>query len=349
MTWIDGADTLANYTIFNDGFLSESGLRAVGAHTPVTDMGTYNEFYSGVFTTNDTSIAFEKTLYAPKASDACFMIQKLKVYSYDGATHDGLSLGEAIDWDIPSDSGSNDCGFDVSRNLIYQIGYEYDQDTTECLNNDVRHGGMAFLEWFYKDYEQADQIPDTMYFYTALSSTYDGGVTELQANIDAAIAWYGANVTTTTDANTTSGTDFVGAYVLDNPTWVYPAGGFRPSQLYANMNTQHASDQYVCFTDSITDLHMVMTFMNGVELSGKGCCIGTRGNANGDELDKANISDVSYMLAWLFGIPSGPAPVCIEEANANGDELEKANISDVSYMLAWLFGIPSGPAPPACP
>ena len=115
------------------------------------------------------------------------------------------------------------------------------------------------------------------------------------------------------------------------------------------MNTQHASDQYVCFTDSITDLHMVMTYMNGVELSGKGCCIGTRGNANGDELDKANISDVSYMLAWLFGIPSGPAPVCIEEANANGDELEKANISDVSYMLAWLFGIPSGPAPPACP
>jgi hypothetical protein len=272
------------------------------------------------------------------------------VYSYDGSTHDGLSLGEAIDWDIPSDSGSdNACGFDASRNLIYQIGYEYDQDTMECLDNDVRYGGMAFLEWFYKNYEQADQIPDTLYFYTALSTSYDGGVAELQANIDAAAAWYDANVTTTTDGHTTNGTDFVGAYVLDNPTWVYPAGGFRPSELYANMNTQHASEQYICFTDSITDLHMVMTFMNGVELSGKGCCTGIRGNANNDELDKANISDVTFLLDYLFGIPTGPAPVCQEEANANGDDLEKVNVSDVTYMLAWLFGIPSGPAPPACP
>ncbi|MDH4156456.1 MAG: hypothetical protein OEW00_04175 [candidate division Zixibacteria bacterium] len=275
--WIDGNDTLANFSIYSDGFLSENGFRSVDYHTPVTDMGTYYAFYTGVFTTNDTSIAFEKTLYAPKASDACFVIQKLKVYSYDGATHDGLSLGEAIDWDIPSDSGrDNSCGFDASRNLIYQIGYEYNQDdTTECLNNDVRYGGLAFLEWFYKDYEEADDIPDTLYFYTALSTTYDGGVAELQANIDGAAAWYSANVTTTTDANTTSGTDFVGAYVLDNPTWVYPTrdwptGGFNPGQLFYNMNTRHTSEQYVCFTDSITDLHTVVTFKNDVELSGKG-------------------------------------------------------------------------------
>jgi len=80
-----------------------------------------------------------------------------------------------------------------------------------------------------------------------------------------------------------------------------------------------------------------------------GCCLGIRGNANNDPDDKANISDVSYLLAWLFGIPPGPAPPCLPEANANGDPDEKSNISDVSYLLAWLFGIPPGPAPPACP
>lgn len=79
------------------------------------------------------------------------------------------------------------------------------------------------------------------------------------------------------------------------------------------------------------------------------CCLNDRGNANNDPEDKANVSDVSYLVSWLFGIPSGPAPVCIEEANANGDFDEKANVSDVSYLVAWLFGIPSGPAPPACP
>ena len=79
------------------------------------------------------------------------------------------------------------------------------------------------------------------------------------------------------------------------------------------------------------------------------CCQNTRGNANFDPDDKANISDVAYLLAYLFGIPMGPAPLCTEEANVNGDNEEKINISDVTYLLAYLFGIPAGPAPSACP
>ena len=80
-----------------------------------------------------------------------------------------------------------------------------------------------------------------------------------------------------------------------------------------------------------------------------GCCIAIRGNANNDPDDKTNISDVTFLLDFLFGIPTGPEPVCWEEGNANGDPDEKVNVSDVSYLLAFLFGIPSGPAPPACP
>lgn len=80
-----------------------------------------------------------------------------------------------------------------------------------------------------------------------------------------------------------------------------------------------------------------------------GCCIGDRGNANNDPEDKANVADVAYLVSWLFGIPSGPEPDCIEEANANNDPEEKANVADISYLVNWLFGIPSGPAPPACP
>ncbi|MDH4156184.1 MAG: hypothetical protein OEW00_02770, partial [candidate division Zixibacteria bacterium] len=64
---------------------------------------------------------------------------------------------------------------------------------------------------------------------------------------------------------------------------------------------------------------------------------------------KVNVSDVSYLLAYLFGIPSGPPPACPAEGNANGGPDSKVNISDVSYLLAYLFGIPSGPPPAACP
>ena len=80
-----------------------------------------------------------------------------------------------------------------------------------------------------------------------------------------------------------------------------------------------------------------------------GCCLGIRGNANNDPEDKTNISDVTFLLAYLFGIPTGPTPVCQEEANANGDVDEKVNVSDVTYLLAYLFGIPPGPAPKPCP
>jgi hypothetical protein len=79
------------------------------------------------------------------------------------------------------------------------------------------------------------------------------------------------------------------------------------------------------------------------------CCINIRGNANGDPLDKVNVSDVTYLTTFLFGIPLGPPPPCWEEGNANGDVTEKVNVSDVSYLLDYLFGIPTGPAPKPCP
>jgi len=80
-----------------------------------------------------------------------------------------------------------------------------------------------------------------------------------------------------------------------------------------------------------------------------GCCLNARGNANSDMEDKVNISDITYLVDFLFGIPTGPAPSCQEEGNTNGDIDEKVNVSDVSYLIAYLFGIPAGPPPPGCP
>ena len=80
-----------------------------------------------------------------------------------------------------------------------------------------------------------------------------------------------------------------------------------------------------------------------------GCCTGIRGNANGDASEDINISDITYLVDYLFGIPLGPAPDCLEEGNANGDTGEDINISDITYLVEYLFGVPLGPAPPACP
>ena len=79
------------------------------------------------------------------------------------------------------------------------------------------------------------------------------------------------------------------------------------------------------------------------------CCVGLRGNVNGDVDDVLNISDITYLVEYLFGVPLGPIPPCPNEGNANGDGNELINISDISYLVEFLFGVPLGPAPPPCP
>lgn len=73
------------------------------------------------------------------------------------------------------------------------------------------------------------------------------------------------------------------------------------------------------------------------------CCHGMRGNANWDPQDQVNITDITYLVNYMF--QGGPAPICMEEADANGDG--SVNITDVTYLINYAFQ--GGPAPAACP
>jgi hypothetical protein len=72
------------------------------------------------------------------------------------------------------------------------------------------------------------------------------------------------------------------------------------------------------------------------------CCIGIRGNVNGDGGDAINVADVTYLVAFLKGL--GPESPCFEEADVNGSG--SINVVDVTYLVAYLKGL--GPAPAAC-
>jgi len=78
-----------------------------------------------------------------------------------------------------------------------------------------------------------------------------------------------------------------------------------------------------------------------------GCCIGIRGNANGDEEESINIIDIVYLVSYCFDSGGGLVLECPPEANANGDIVGSINISDITYLVAYCFG--GGPAPPPCP
>jgi len=208
-------DTVFNWSIFDDGFTDDAGFRPLGGHLGTTDCDpTFQVFQSGTFVTHDSAIGLERIWVAPQdAIDCDFIIQVLKVWSYDGGTHADLTIGEAIDWDVPGDSSKNDPGIDDTRNLIYQQGTELnlESDTLQddCVEANNRWAGLAFLE---------------QYMNGSLLSP-------------------GGNVP-------------YSAYCNNNDSFVYPAGGFVPAQLWGFM---HTSGFWV--TEQVErDLHSVMCY-----------------------------------------------------------------------------------------
>lgn len=75
-----------------------------------------------------------------------------------------------------------------------------------------------------------------------------------------------------------------------------------------------------------------------------GCCRGIRGNVNDSPDDAIDISDLVYLVTYMFG--GGPVPPCWKEANVNGDIFEKVDIADLLYLVEYMFA--SGPAPAPC-
>jgi len=72
------------------------------------------------------------------------------------------------------------------------------------------------------------------------------------------------------------------------------------------------------------------------------CCLGMRGNADGDPYGEVTVSDILYLIDWTF--TSGPQPACTEEANADG--VGHIDIEDLVYLVDYVFK--SGPPPADC-
>ena len=78
-----------------------------------------------------------------------------------------------------------------------------------------------------------------------------------------------------------------------------------------------------------------------------------RGNVDYDPGDEIDISDLVYLVDYMF--TSGPPPLCWEEANIDGsgpanppsDGPTDIDISDLVYLVDYMFN--SGPPPADCP
>ncbi|MDH3891406.1 MAG: hypothetical protein OEV49_10010 [candidate division Zixibacteria bacterium] len=105
--------------------------------------------------------------------------------------------------------------------------------------------------------------------------------------------------------------------------------------------------QTVAGQSTMGSLTLNSGFQQNFESGGSGtCCIPPmRGDVNYDANELIDISDLLYLIDFMF--TGGLAPVCHEEADINGDGAELLDISDLVHLIDYMF---TGGAPPAdCP
>lgn len=360
--WIDGVsgDTVMNYAIFDANFLHDQGLRPQGGQCKF-DKGNYSVYNSGVFTTHDSTVAMSKLTIAPNDFDCStgdFMIQALKVWSHDGQAHNGLIIGDAIDWDVPSDSGSLNTGHvsDVTAlKLIFQSGAEYHADDSghfpnpACQTSDTRHAGLSFIS----SYRNGALLDTNVYSgYTAANDTFvyptnnfvsgelyrnmvESGLrdTSNTPNLDLHMVMTYAPSLDVAGTNDTVVFYTVLATVMDGPE----------SDLEATVQAAH--DWFEANSIATTDLSCEGN--QGVQT----CCEGFRGDVDGTS--PIDIDDVVYLVDYAFGFPSGPPPPCEDDPGvypeADVDNSGFIDIDDVVYLVDYAFGFPAGPQPHDCP
>ncbi len=83
------------------------------------------------------------------------------------------------------------------------------------------------------------------------------------------------------------------------------------------------------------------------------CCVDIRGNVDGIDgpAGPIDVNDLTYLVDYLFGSPTGPQPPCPDEGNVDGIDgpAGPIDVNDLTYLVDYLFGSPTGPQPPACP
>ena len=83
--------------------------------------------------------------------------------------------------------------------------------------------------------------------------------------------------------------------------------------------------------------------VGALDIGCPGCCVGIRGNIDGDPAESIDISDLVYLIDWMFS--GGPPPPCMDEADLNGDG--GVDIADLVFLIDYMFN--EGPEPVACP
>jgi hypothetical protein len=169
----DGGDVSLSTSVFQVDHATDhdaSGDYTEHGFDPVPDAGSIgggvyndgsNDIYDSVFTgrlvNRDTSVAVERVFYAPRNMNATypsFVIMRSKIFTGDKGSQANLSVGDVLDWDIPSDEQSvNTSSTSISADAVYMQGTVH-PDSTFDWDNSQRYGAEAMMGWYWESDHQ---------------------------------------------------------------------------------------------------------------------------------------------------------------------------------------------------
>ena len=321
--WPDGDSVRCNWSIFGNHYSSDNVFLPV-SQEPTADSGDFY-YYQSTFTTRDAGIGVQQSWYAPKDQpDSCqFLIHRWRVFSNDEQTHTNVAIGEAIDWDIPSDTASrNNSGFNTWDRLVYQSGSEYnDDDNVECMDNDDRFGGISLVHIVGEN--GAYPSEDLYGAYSADNATQVypyGGLVD-----DSVWHYIGQNE----------------GYVMSDSTNadLHSVITYRFGHTLAPGDTLDIMAVLATSRGGLGDFFATVEaghewVYNHIGPTWTTCCVGKTGNIDCSGDDAMDISDLVYLVDYMF---TGGPLCCFEEADVNCDG--QIDISDLVDIVDCMFGM----------
>jgi len=328
---VSETDTLMDYATWNNNSFLWGNIGATFA--PTSDYPEYQIFNSYTFTTSDQTIAMQKSWWAPKQPDSCnFIIQCMRIYSNDDQPHTGLTFGEVIDWDIPSDvQAVNEGGFEDDEKLVYLQGIE--TDFQGCQLNNSRFGGHAYLGAFLNDSCNLDTLTGPYGAYVADNGTYVYPNSGLIA--EEALQLMGQSGYTTE----TGSQDF---HTTISYFHNYSLGADDTLVVYTVLSTVEEGTLSDLQANVIKAKKWLLDHINPL-CAPPSCCNhdGIRGDANDN--GSILVDDLVLLVDYLF--KGGEPPVCMEEGDANADG--NILVDDLTLLVDYLFK--GSPSPLPCP
>ena len=300
----------------------------------------HTTYRSELFVTSDSTIGLRKYWYAP-AEDVSYVIERMDVFSHDGATHADVRLGEWIDWDIPSDTGNNNEGGYVSNpgsvDYLWQRGLEYDPGAG-CTDNDSRYGASGLLGYHTHSEVASDENVNHTGLYGGFALLDDDiFATGVDDTFMPDSAWALLNRNEMAVNNSRAADQQIwlsfGSYTISDDTlsiWMVHASVYDGDESDLQNVMMDAMDWYLT-----NDPYYFDTVCCGRY------CGGFTGNINCDTLCRMNLLDVTALIDHIY--LSRWSLCCEENGDTNGDG--DINLQDLTRLIDHIYLSKSPTAP----